>query len=133
MKCSSCINVESRCIRCGEPMRKESIFFESFEEPCNKHTRTSIWPWIVFAIFAFMVTSCKSLTVEESEWRRGIDKENWAACEQAYSASGVSTEHSNHTHGRTHKPPNSFDIRDDLARNYCKSILRDRWAEYHYD
>ena len=66
---------------------------------------------------------------EEREWKRGIDRENWELCMQAYS--GTATWHINHSHNTPTTPSSEAAyIRSDLAVNRCQIILRDHWIDY---
>jgi len=47
----------------------------------------------------------------------------------AYKQEGVPTYHYDHSH-KDHARVTPFDIRSDLMRNTCKSVLRDYWIEY---
>ena len=107
----------------------------------SKSERRLVWGYMALTVLMLiMLVACSSTpkTPEqieeqklEKEWRRGIDKENWAACVVAYSKAGMGTEHVNHTHAK-HRRDHWTVIKDDLWRNNCKTALGKKWAEYHY-
>ena len=75
-----------------------------------------------------LISACASqITPEEREARRLIDRENWVMCEAVYAKFGQPTYH-RHEHDTETDGP--FEIKEDLAINGCKGVLRDYWIDY---
>lgn len=64
----------------------------------------------------------------ERDWRRGVDKNNWELCKRVYRESKVPMI-SSHDHQK-HKPHRPNEIKQDLADNRCRSILKGYWENY---
>lgn len=84
--------------------------------------------WKYGLIFLFLGgCATQGLTEEEKEWRRHVDRENWFLCEKAYQQSGT-TMWFDHKHDPDTEPP--VELKMDLGRHMCKSILKQYWVEY---
>lgn len=75
-----------------------------------------------------IITGCTTLTVEERNDRRIIDRDNWSLCVLAYKQSGRPTEHREHS--SEHKYITPIDLKMDLGFNNCEQVLGKHWAPY---
>jgi hypothetical protein len=87
-----------------------------------------------FCILILCGCASKPLTeeqIEEREWNRAMDRENWALCEQLYKQAGKPTYHIDHSHSKgVGKSRNRhWWIESDLLTNQCRRVLRDEWLE----
>ena len=79
-------------------------------------------------IALLLLSGCASnLSVEDREWREGIDRENWQMCDSAYNRARVVVYHMDHRHGRNAV---WWQIKSDLVHNHCRKVLGKYYAEY---
>jgi hypothetical protein len=77
-----------------------------------------------------------NLMYEETEWRRGIDRENWQLCYKVLKDNGIPVIYYNRTAFRMPQDwgnVNSlrpFQVKELLHQNNCKRGLKGYWADY---
>lgn len=81
-----------------------------------------------FALLLLLAGCASTMTAEDVEWRRQIDRENWQLCDSIYKQFDKPTFH-RHLH-RRNVEPRWYEIRDDLSDNACRAILGDYWIDY---
>lgn len=91
-----------------------------------KQMRRLMWVQTILLALILLCGCAETLTKEEIEWRRGIDRENWALCQRVYKQAGEYLVF-DHAHNDNEK---TALLRSDLARNNCRMVLRDYWIKY---
>ncbi len=95
---------------------------------------------LVIMLLAILMAGCASTLTEEeqqakadaTEWKKGIDYENYRMCMLMYDQAGVQTIHIDHQHDRRSKKrgPRWSDVKSDLMYNECRRHLKEYWADY---
>lgn len=80
-------------------------------------------------LLPFLLFGCAStMTAEEVEYQRQLDRENWALCEAVYKEARQYTLHIGHVHRRGVEPK-WYEIKDDLTSNDCRRVLGPYYAK----
>jgi len=73
-----------------------------------------------------LLAACTTMPAEERELRAFNTKENYRLCVLAYDQAHVGMFHNNHTH---RDGTSVIEMRQDLADNNCRMILKDYWID----